>query len=399
MNNINLHILEKVVTGTATVEELSAFQQWLELSDDNRQLFERVKHYYSAESDSVEPTQRDIDISWSRFEKSQHGKFTDQRRRLVRRLTSTVAAVAAIVVVSVMVINKVQDNLAGSFFEERIISEVEFISKLIEPIENTVDPDRITLVTGSGEIHIDSADQNRVGELPVAKIGNNALIYNKDVEQVAVEYHTLSIPKGKTFLLTLSDGTIVHLNANSKLIYPSNFSGADERRVKLSGEGYFEVAHDKNCRFVVETEFVDVTVYGTKFNISTYKPSVVETVLLEGSVSIKNDSSKEVMLKPNQLAYYSQGKDMVISDVDAENYISWCNDVYCFYNQSFYSIMSYISAYYGYEVRFDSDKIARMHFICNIPRFETIDEVMKVLSLSNSFSYTIKNNIVTISAL
>lgn len=399
MKKIELHIIENVVKGEATQEELSAFEKWVALSDDNSELFNRVRDYYNDNGLVEELSSNEIQSSWKRFEKSHNNRFIKKRHKLIKRVTQITAAVAAVVLIGVFVVDQINRDNASAFFEDMVKSEVEFTSKIIYPKENKIDPNKITLTTGKGVICIDSIDKSQLATLPITKMSDKNLSYVTKSEDTVIEFHTLTIPKGKTFSIALSDGTIVHLNANSELIYPSSFAGAKERRVKLSGEGYFEVAHDDQSRFIVETERVDIKVYGTKFNVNTYKKGVIETTLLEGSVSIQDEDSDEIMLKPNQLASCAEGKDIMIKDVDGSNYISWTEGVYNFYDQSLFSIMSSIVAWYGYEVRFSSEKVARMRFICNIPRFDSIDEVMKILSMSKSFTYTIEDNILTITDL
>ena len=71
-------------------------------------------------------------------------------------------------------------------------------------------------------------------------------------------------------LVTLPDGTIVHLNAKSSLTYSQDF-GRNDRKVALSGEGFFEVKKDTEKKFTVGTGYLDITVPGTKFNVYAYE--------------------------------------------------------------------------------------------------------------------------------
>lgn len=86
------------------------------------------------------------------------------------------------------------------------------------------------------------------------------------------------------------------------MVYPAVFSGA-RREVKLDGEGYFEVKHDRKSPFVVHTQKCDIEVLGTKFNVEAYSDSEeFSTSLMEGSVKVTDNSatSASVLLKPSQ---------------------------------------------------------------------------------------------------
>ena len=106
-----------------------------------------------------------------------------------------------------------------------------------------------------------------------------------------VETHTLTTPHGKDFKLTLADGTIVWLNAESRLEYPSRFVGS-ERRVKLTGEAYFQVTKDASHPFVVETEQLQARVLGTELNVRSYKAADSQVTLINGKVEVCADPAK-----------------------------------------------------------------------------------------------------------
>ena len=114
-------------------------------------------------------------------------------------------------------------------------------------------------------------------------------------------YSTLTTPNGGMYQLVLPDGSQVWLNAASALSFPSRFT-ANERRVTLSGEAYFEIAKDKKRPFKVETGKQVVEVLGTHFNINAYgDEGFYKTTLLEGSVKILS-STDSVIIKPGEQA-------------------------------------------------------------------------------------------------
>ena len=109
-------------------------------------------------------------------------------------------------------------------------------------------------------------------------------------------------------LVTLPDGTIVHLNAKSSLTYSQDF-GRTDRKVELSGEGFFEVKKDTEKKFIVGTGYMDVTVLGTKFNVYAYEnKDLVEMSLVEGSVNITTELPpyRSINVKPNEKVTYNK---------------------------------------------------------------------------------------------
>ena len=115
----------------------------------------------------------------------------------------------------------------------------------------------------------------------------------RDTVPIKITYHTLTVPKGCEFSLTLSDGSHVWLNAGSKLKYPEVFAG-DHREVYLEGEAYFEVTRNEQASFSVHTRDMNLQVLGTSFNIKAY-PDETETVttLLSGSIEQHYPSSRQ----------------------------------------------------------------------------------------------------------
>lgn len=125
-----------------------------------------------------------------------------------------------------------------------------------------------------------------------------------------VTYNTIATPRGKDFTITLSDGTQVMLNAESSLRYPTTFTGSN-RSVELKGEAFFTVAKDCKHPFIVHTTNTTTIVTGTKFNFRAYDNSAPHVTLIEGSVSVKsNDSRQELKLKPGEDASFSNSGEL-----------------------------------------------------------------------------------------
>lgn len=190
--------------------------------------------------------------------------------------------------------------------------------------------------------------------------GNQLIVDGQAVDiktknlQVPVSNQVI-IPSGTRSTVTLSDKTVVYLNAGSKLIYPSEFTG-NEREVLLFGEAFFEVSKNKSKPFIVKTAALSVKVLGTKFNISAYsEDNDIQTVLVEGMVSVKrNDASffdRSITLEPNQMVRYDkQSKELITAKVDPEYYTLWKDGMLKFENEELSSIIHKIERFYNLTI-------------------------------------------------
>jgi transmembrane sensor len=172
-----------------------------------------------------------------------------------------------------------------------------------------------------------------------------------------VLYHTLSTPRAGHFQVTLPDGTKAWLNAASSITYPLFFN-KDERRVSVTGEVYFEVAHRKQQPFKVIFRKQEIAVLGTHFNVRCYDDEAgMSTTLLSGSVKVTNTTNgTSGLLKPGQQANLSYAHENIdIHAVSAEDAISWKNGYFLFDNQELVTVMKNISRWYNVDVEFKGD--------------------------------------------
>ncbi|MFB2118741.1 FecR family protein [Parapedobacter sp. 2B3] len=163
------------------------------------------------------------------------------------------------------------------------------------------------------------------------------------------EYATLTTPRGGQYQITLPDGTKVWLNAASSLRYPVVFN-AGERKVELTGEGYFEVTHDEQHPFIVESKDQSVQVLGTSFNINAYTDeNIVTTTLVSGSVKLyQSRSDKEQLLQPGEQAVL-RGEAFKVQQVDVGDYTSWKNGLIVLNDADLSTIIRQIERWYDVE--------------------------------------------------
>lgn len=203
---------------------------------------------------------------------------------------------------------------------------------------------------------------------------------------------------GKEYWVSLDDGTLVHLNNNSYLIYPKEF-GRSSRDVILEGEAYFMVAKDKSRKFIVHTPEGDVTVHGTEFDVKTSSlsgASSTEVVLVEGSVAV-NMNGKEAMMRPGQKAVLTlHGNTPAITEVDIAPYVAWNTNKFNFQNWTLDRIMTVFSKWYGMDVRFMDDSHRAQRFSGSFNRYDDMDDALEVLESGTGFKIIRDNNCIII---
>ncbi|MEO6687433.1 MAG: FecR domain-containing protein [Dyadobacter sp.] len=243
----------------------------------------------------------------------------------------------------------------------------------------------LTLGDGSN-IMLDSAGNGNLadqGNSNIIKSGKGELVYksnNKAAE--AIVYNTVTTPKGGQYQIVLPDGSKVWLNAASSLRFPTSFAGK-ERRVEITGEVYFEVAHNAKMPFIVKANDAEVAVLGTHFNVMAYPDEkVMKTTLLEGSVKVTR-AGKSAMLIPGQQARLTSTSEniRVLDDVDIDKEMAWKTGYFQFEDDNLESIMRQVSRWYDVDIRYEGN-LSREHFTGRLPRNANVSKVLKILSLS-----------------
>ncbi len=179
------------------------------------------------------------------------------------------------------------------------------------------------------------------------------------------------------YWLSLPDGSLVHLNYNTRVIYPEVFVG-QTRDVILEGEAYFMVAKDRRHPFVVHTAAGETRVYGTEFNINT-REDTTEVVLVRGSISVTPTNGSEQMLTPGQKCSLFNAQ-CSMEEVDTAPYVAWNTGTFVFDNVPLQQLMDVLSHWYGFEVSFVSEEAREKHFTGELDRYGSIKPTLAAIS-------------------
>jgi len=200
------------------------------------------------------------------------------------------------------------------------------------------------------------------------------------------------IPFGRRHSIILSDGTRVQLNSGSRLVFPAEFSDKN-REVYLKGEGYFEVFKNPNKPFIVKTDFVDIKVLGTVFNISAYEDEqIASTVLVEGKVVVSQKSKlfglTEKNLSPGQGCFYSSAtKTSDIRNVNLYDYISWKDGIFIFKDKALINVVSRLEKYYHKKILIEGVILPNTLISGKLVLSDNIDEVIQYLAKTMEARY------------
>ena len=218
-------------------------------------------------------------------------------------------------------------------------------------------------------------------------------VIRKQLTQISIE-----APYGSKTKLYLPDGTLVWLNAGSKMSYAQDF-GINERALNLTGEAYFEVTKNKHIPFKVHTDELDVKVLGTKFNFRNYQDDLEAKVcLLEGKVALSTQQ-KETILHPDQQALLDKktGK-LLISNTKAAYSAEWTNDRLYFDEALLPDIVKELEYYFDTRIIILDQKLGDSTYIAYFTNGETLDEILSNLNTDGQMSITRSQGVILITS-
>ena len=222
-------------------------------------------------------------------------------------------------------------------------------------------------------------------------IGGLIYIYaNNSVYKKQTAWTEIQCPKGTRAHFELPDGSSGYLNSGSSLAYPVPFSG--DRQVKLKGEAFFDIAHDKTSPFHVITKNLDIKVLGTRFNVFSFNDVNIEEITLEkGKVEIYNNQGKLISrLAPDQQVNYNRQTGKFTQDqVKASQYISWIEGKLIFRDEPFDQVAKRLSRWYNADVVIADKRLNNYVFHATFIN-EQLEDVLKLIELTTPVTYQLR---------
>ena len=275
--------------------------------------------------------------------------------------------------------------------------------------------DDSTRLQYSGEINLDKALRDTKKQIPHFKSQTLLFRYltqavavlllslvfsgiiNYFIERIekpgAVVYQEIKAAYGTQTRLLLADGTQVWLNSGSILRFPTDFDNQSTRDVSLTGEGYFEVYKDASKPFVVHTQNLGIKVLGTSFNVNAYKnESHVVVALVEGKVSVqqqvKSGFKELLQLAPSEIADFDRNQNKIVYSKESQidRYTAWKDGKVVFFDESMDKIVRRLENWYNVEIEIADNSLLKNHITATFDD-ESLDRIVKYLSMSTSFKY------------
>ncbi|WP_335966910.1 FecR family protein [Galbibacter sp. PAP.153] len=232
---------------------------------------------------------------------------------------------------------------------------------------------------------------------PLIKSTNNPSILTKENMASVIEVAT---NRGEQKTVLLPDSTIVVLNAESKLVYPSAFNSIS-RNVEVIGEAYFKVTHNPDKKFTVSTNGIKTIVHGTTFNIRSYPEMEFYTVALEsGSVAVetldKINGKSSFFIQPNEkIDIQKNFKKVEINKYDKVDYFGWKDGVLVFEDCGLTEFIAKIERWYNVDISVVGNTNGPWK-INGMFKKQSIENVMKSLEFARKIKYRMDNNQITI---
>lgn len=217
-----------------------------------------------------------------------------------------------------------------------------------------------------------------------------ATLYYLISQPVSHEMLTIATEKGEVSGIILPDGTKAWLNVDSRLSYPISY-GIKSRKIELIGEAYFEVAKNDKIPFEVSSGDMTTKAIGTQFVISAYpESSSIKSSLIEGSVEIFINNNSW-MIKPGQQVTLDKSTGKFVFNYFDEDYVlSWKNDQLIFQLTPFDEVITKLEKWYDINIEYDPAQFKSETLTVRFEKQETLEQVIKVFSKANGFSYVIE---------
>ena len=377
--------IAKSMAGELSDEELQLLDEWRMASGRNRQLYDRIVSREGRESKQKHFTAFDKVSGWQGYSK----KLKKTEKKATRWRVFLRYAAVLLIPLGAAVYGVLHSG-------EKPVSLADL---------NAITPGgtRAELVLPSGEV-VDLVAKSGVisrGENTVINNEGKTLSYKSTGNQAPMDslrYNEVIVPKGGEYQLVLSDGTLVYLNSMTKVRFPERFSEKC-REVEVCGEAFFEVTKNKDVPFIVKTGAYEITVLGTKFNVTAYADEhVITTTLVEGAVSISGKCIGEARtLRPNEQLVLDQTSGGVeVRKVDVNYYTAWKDGMFRFRDVRLEEIMRVVERWYDMTVVYEDENVKDLYFGFNMSRLETIEPLLNIFELNGKIKITKEGKVLKI---
>jgi ferric-dicitrate binding protein FerR (iron transport regulator) len=385
--------------------EQKELDDWLRLSEENRDLFNRLT------DESYLEKLNQIDVRAERKKIMQrYERETGQSIPLIGTKKYLIAAsILLVVAASAMMLYRSSVNNKDIYPERKqqsslqLITDPKTVSRLLNEVTLTLANDStipIDKMANGATVFYENSYVTKVAEGQLQIRPATETPSNNNLQQSAsILYNTLQIPRGRQYQLTLADGSVVWLNAFSSLRFPMSFN-SNKRNVELSGEAYFEIKSIgtiKKMPFLVSAEGMNINVTGTRFNVNAYNDEKeIKTTLIEGAIEIIHGNTTTKITPRQQAKLAQNGQLTILNGEYTEEDIAWKNNLFVFRDASLQAIMRQLSRWYNIDsVSFNCCELAK--YTTTSSRNKSLSETLAPLEATEAVHFEINGKHIIVS--
>jgi ferric-dicitrate binding protein FerR (iron transport regulator) len=374
-------ILYKFASRTAGPEEITAFDAYLQTLTEKEygQLLDDYGNIIAGLENAGEPDkalfaeiQAEIKVRKQVSKEAQGKRILPVVFKNSRRWYFAAAAIFMVMLIGIYTV-KTTGKAAPGIQASTIITGAPGTNKAV-----------LTLANGKQVILDNAANGNIATEAgaTIIKLDKGLVAYRDSAHQSnEISYNTITTPRGGQYQLILPDGSHAWLNAASSLRFPAVFDGP-ERKVELTGEGYFEVMHDAAHPFIVSFNNTEVKVLGTEFNIMAYDDeAATQTTLVRGSIRLSK-GDRQTLLQPGNMAV-ATNQGVKVQEADIEQATAWKNGMLSLENADLATVLRQVSRWYDVNI----------HYQTNVPEKRFFGLINRNVNLSTILEFLQKNDV------
>ena len=370
-------LIKEFTEGLDSGEALQV-HEWLGVSAENRAAYRNLQELWLNGNLAGLKAAKTSGTAWATIS----GRSNVRKKRRFVWLSASVAATVALLVGAYL--------LTGQFNS----GQEQLWAALSEHADQT---EAVHLVLPSGtELALDDSLNGSLdvdGELVYKDLSGISYSNSPDAKKPEkAVIHELVVPRGGHYVLTLADGTIVTLNSESTIKFPTHFSDS-LREVWLEGEAYFDVERNPAKPFIVYAGNMSTRVLGTQFNVRAYNGEEQQSVtLVEGAVALKTEDDK-VLLKPGERFWMEPGTNNIssgVEQVDPYLYTSWKEGIMYFDDITLEDLMVRLNRWYNFEYEFKDGTLKRRLFTGGVKKNDDLKKIFSLIGMVNDVSFTIE---------
>ncbi len=370
MNQKILNLIIAETNGNIDREGLVELNSWKNESNKNKELYDRWRRMCLKTDLSLKWDTINMNASKFKFK----SKISDKKGYKAYYQLAAAFIALLITISGVIYFINYKDNNQHRF-AEILPADARAVLTL---------SDGRTINLGDSSIRIDE----KISGIKINDNHNGIIKYESrpELKNTEILFNNLEIKRGQTYKLALSDGSRVQFNSESSLSYPVIFTG-NTREVHLKGEAFFDIAHNPDKPFFINTEKSRIKVEGTSFNVKVYEGENEEITLVSGKVNVEIGEESYSLNPGQQISINTTTDEIILNDVDVDLYTSWKEGVFKFVDLPMADIVNVLSRWYDVEFDFENEILKEERYSGAITKYRSLDYILNIIEKTNDLKF------------